>query len=311
MFAKYCYLILVMQIKTMKLKQICLTLTAIATFYLSACKKETSDPQPQVTITADSNYLSKIYYIDSTANTSDTFITRSFSYDNLKRVTNQLYYTSNQGYTSSIQYSYSSNDTLPVKSIAYLSAPTGKDTLYGFYFYNLSGKKTKDSIIHKSTGIFNRYTEVCNYSYSTNKITGTSISYVNGSPNESYKDTAALDANGNIVLLKEYRFNLSTNTSDLLFVINTTLDNKPSPFTKLTSTYAEQIFPAGNDPAEFIAYPQQNNFTSNIVNHYNNGIVSFTETFDIQYKYNTNGLIKEERYPDGIEQKAIYIYTAL
>ncbi|MEP7108485.1 MAG: hypothetical protein ABI760_10895 [Ferruginibacter sp.] len=297
------------------LKRTCFFLSTLAVIYISSCQKEFTDPDGSLqgpATSKDSTWLSKVFYIDTTAAPDDTTRTILFIYDNLHRVITQTISTHELSY-SEIRYSYNSNDTMPFKSVLYSYDPDPffNDTIYIFHYYDLSGKKLRDSTIYYASSS-NTLTDVGNYSWLPGKITG--IAYQTSALYPGlyyiYTDTALLDANGNIILLKEYRHDDASGQNDLIFTISSSLDNRPNPFAKLSAFAGRKIFPAGDDPLEFIvSYPQVNNFTSNIIDHYSNGVIDFSETLSLQYVYYSNGSVKEMR-PTGFPGKVSFIYTA-
>jgi hypothetical protein len=314
----------------MKTKQIFIPLIAIFIFSLTACKKDTitePDPTPTATLSADSNYLSKILYIEKSGNAIDTFI-RAFNFDNQKRViTIQDYSLNPTVYEELTNFSYNSNDSLPFKRINISIALNGKrDTSISFLFYNLNGILIKDSAIDYNHISFNSQTVysimkgVKNYTYSANKVFGNSVFSIiydlNGTQNPSTeKDTLTLDANKDVIGRKSKTVYSGTSTSILEFNGSYTYDTKPSHCRALN---INNIFPIVYQGADVI-YNQQGAKSTRLKStetFFQNGNSSGTNIFDFtnKYPYKANEFPASALmpYPPSTDySKLVFIYTTL
>ena len=314
----------------MKTKQIFIPLIAIFIFSLTACKKDTitdPGPTPNATLSSDSNYLSKILFIEKNGNTIDTFI-RSFNFDNQKRViTVQDYSLNPTVYEELTNFSYNSNDSLPFKRINISIALNGKrDTSISFLFYNLNGILIKDSAIAYNHISFNSQTVytilkgIKNYTYSPNKVFGNSVFSIiydlSGTQNPSTeKDTLTLDVNKDVISRKSKTVYSGNSTSILEFNGIYTYDTKPSHCRALN---INNIFPIVYEGADVI-YNQQgakNTRLKSTETFYQNGNSSGTNIFDYtnKYSYKANGFPASVLmpYPPSTDySKLVFIYTTL
>lgn len=282
---------------------------------LISCQKEVSFEVPDVTTSnavnlLDSNYLSKVYAIDTSGSVNDTSYTIFYLYDNMRRHVKEIYHYSNvipgDPDSAIAIYRYNSSDSLPYRTSGYYYVQANVYTEESYHYYNSSGQKVKDSITNSSNS------EVHSYSYATNKIIGSSR-LVDISSTQLFRDTAILDATGNIIQLKESNNSNSSGTMQPFFKLTAVLDNKMNPLAKLSSFKAHPLFPAGNFPGEFIEfYPQKNNFLSCSYDLYNDvtGDYDFFELNQNQITYMPNGFIKTSRRLD-VPEKKIYVYTTL
>lgn len=286
------------------------------TFIIQSCQKELSDPGGNIIIinplpVVDSNYLSKIYGISISGPLSDTGIIYTYNYDNLKRVVSinglskDLYNYTQISYT----YYYNNSDTVPFKSRAVSISANDPaqtmlrhDTTITWHFFDNTGRNTRDSMIHSvgnpSVPVpYYSTLEIRNYSYGSGKIYGyrsfTGI-YV---PNPSYvfpdqKDTANIDALGNVTSNKAYRFNTISSQFELETTSAFTYDSKQSPFSRLSNFKTFGVFPSGE--TLFMELPQySNHVTQNEVHSLSMGGGGVHFDFSYTNLYNTNGLIKQ------------------
>lgn len=267
---------------------------AVLSIFCFSCQKEYNPlvSEPNITAT-DSNYLSTIHTVDMAGN--DTLYVLKFFYDTQKRCNKIIDSTSPAEYTIG-KFDYLGSDTLPYKTSIYFYDITN-DTATIFHFYNTAGKKIKDSALVETS------TEISLYHYFPGMITGTFASDNFTIP--ACVDTAYLDSRGNVTLLKEYR------DGELHFSLESTYDDKPDPFSKLSIYASRNIFPFANDPSEFSEfYYQKNNFTQHLVKYYSGSTVVNTETRNFQYQYNSRGYIIE-RFEPGLGEKLFYRYAVL
>ena len=297
-----------------------IVLCFLALFGFISCQKEVSFEAPDGTApnavnSLDSNYLSKVYVIDTSGLVNDTSYTISYLYDNMHRHVKEIYRYLNVSPgdpDSSIKiYRYNASDTVPFRTSQYGYAQASTDTAESYHFYNFAGQKIKDSTAYSITSSSLNY-DVHYYSYATNKIMGSSI-LVDISSTQLFRDTAILDAAGNIIQLKESSTNNSSGTIQPFFKLTSVLDNKQNPLAKLSSFKARPLFPAGNFPGEFIEfYPQKNNFLSSSYDLYDGltGSYNFFELNQNQLTYRPSGFVKTSRRLDAPEKK-FYVYTSL
>lgn len=245
---------------------------------LQSCQKEIAEREGEPTIppnptdsinVVDSNYIDKIYAIDSSGGNVDTFIIWSYKYDSKKRVISMSIMPTNPADKSNLNfyYNYANNDTLPFKTVKqeeeYMDQNNtilGSDTITTFHFFDALGRNSKDSVIRKNKSM-NYYT-IKNYTYGLNRIYRADVShsvdnvtYYAAPPAEL--DTAITDNNGNILSTRLYRYNESASTWEFTIKTNFTYDNKKSPFANLSNFKTFHVFPNG----ETLIYelPQTNN----------------------------------------------------
>ena len=187
------------------MKTLSIFIAAIFLIMLQSCQKEISIENgiPAAPNAIDSNYLSKILY-SAVVNgvPTDTAVFWTYKYDNLKRVTSFVDSTSNP-VPNSYFYFYNGTDTLPFKTVLYqVGVWHDYDTTITFHYFDNTGRNAKDSVIFSYSDIFSGYEswyEIRNYSYNLNKIYGLREIYRPGGYTPYYKDTATLDAAGNII----------------------------------------------------------------------------------------------------------------
>lgn len=319
----------------MKLIRLLLTAIMIAVG-ITACQKEIVEENiittPPSTL-SDSNYLDKIYFIDSVNGIKDTFQYYKYQYDNTKRVTNLTgYYVWNNVFEKleEHEYYYIGSDTLPYKSISLYfefaneySNPAIIDTTITFHFYNNLGKKLKDSVLnveHYTLGgpvYFKSWKEINQYQYTSNAIynLNTNTTLNSNQPFSTdpqiFLDTALLDVKGNIV---SYKRNFINNNISMPERIGSfTYDDKPSPFEKLSNFRALSVFPTGET---FIEIMQSvNNRLKVYEENVYLGSVTFEEDLTGKYSYNANGfpriIIQEEPSGSGTFFLSSFVYKAL
>ena len=273
-------------------------------FVLNSCQKEYSIDNGNIIITPppiipDSSYLSKIYsiYYDASGRDSSS---RTYSYDNLKRViamTDSLTDPAATNPFNAFVYYYNGNDTLPYKTRLYVNDFSYTDTTITYHFYNNLGRKIKDSALrsYNTFPIINYYkdTIVSSYSYAPGKIYGITNYSSGSSASASYKDTASVDARGNLLSNKRYRLVAGPPASYELYVTsNITYNNGLSPFAKLSNFKSYIVFPFGE--TFYNEFAQNNNITQ--IDEYTifgpGSVYHYIENFT-NYTYNANGYPKE------------------
>ena len=270
---------------------------------------------------ADSNYLSKIYQVDSIAGaTIDTIMISTYTYDNLKRVisfTDSLFHTQGtvpvpkRGY-----FYYSGTDTLPYKTIEIIPTVDGDDSTIRYFFFDAHHLRKMDSVFtyQGPLGPTLRVLAKRYYSYSLGKISDTSfessifqVYFYNKS------DSAILDVNGNMLYSSQSVYNGVNDSFLYRFIYTANYDNHPSPFVHLSNLKCRDIFPPRW--AGFKDFPQNNNPL-----HLIEYIQGTTSHYDIDYTghylYNFAGYPKEisylptPNYP-GRFSKLIFVYKTL
>jgi hypothetical protein len=312
----------------MKIKQMFIPLIAFSIFILTACKKDTitePTPTPTATLSADSNYLSKILFVNKFGLLLDTSA-RLFTFDNLKRVSEiRDNFANSNSYYQLIKFTYNSSDLLPSKRVSLVIGLNHRDTSTSFLSYNANGDLTNDSTLFSTGNItpnpstfYSTEKRITNYTFGINKVYGniafTTLFSSNGIYGSSIeKDTSTLDANKNIIDRK------STRTGGNIIKYNGTFtyNNNPSPYKSLNIA---SIFPVPNTLREEI--PDFNmqgpknarliTSESEICNCGTSGIR--TVNFTNKYTYKSNG------FPESIfiqsatatdYEKIIFIYSTL
>ena len=310
-----------------------LTLVAILCISLSACQKDflAEDNNPPG-IVAHSNYLDKIFFIDSTGTVKDTSSYYSYEYDNAKRVIKLNYFMHSSGsyvLLENYRYFYNGNDTLPFKRVFYFfenaidyANPALTDTTITFYFYNNSGKNLRDSILtvqHYTLGgavDFEYWKEINQYQYGTNGIynlnTKTTInsSYPFSTDPQLSLDTAYTDSRGNILSYKKYLVYNNTSIPDR--TASFTYDNNLSPFAKLSNLRTLFMFPIGETFFEIMQ--SHNNRLKAYEEDVFSGTVLFDEDLTGKYTFNANRYphrnVQQDGNP-GIFLITLFTYKAL
>ncbi|RYZ99553.1 MAG: hypothetical protein EOP47_16490 [Sphingobacteriaceae bacterium] len=294
---------------------------------LTACQKdftiddELDPPVDPPTTAVDSNFLFKIYNIDSTASGSDTTGWYTYEYDALKRVIKITDSFPDMG--TNVMYSlellyYNGSDTLPSRSVYYDfeevlagSGPTQIDTFTRFFTYNAQGKLVSDSGISNRAPISGApvQTEVYKYQYPTNKIyaqfwnrnhAGTLIEYK--------EDTALLNASGQVVSSKGYKF--SSGSPVQYITVTISYDDKINPFSKLSSFQTLEVVPNGS------TYSGEIQSANNILKSEQTGDYgNFVNDYTGKYRYNAKNypiaLVDEDPTTTGVYFKQSFLYKAL
>jgi hypothetical protein len=297
----------------MKTKQIFIPLITIFIFSLTACKKDTITepaPTPTATLSADSNYLSKLVIVDKQGAVIDTGFIRTYNYDNLKRVTTVIEYSKYLGIVQSydsISYSYNSTDNLPFRIFEYFTEiGQTKDTATSFLTYNNSSQIIRDSSISSSKSISSNFyrirTNISTFSYAPARIYGqviSSILFDNSNSETPYnqKDTATLDANNNITSCRQ-RTIIGTSSPSIETRISTfTYDNKPSPYLNQNVNTIFPNFPIGSDDLFNQQFSKNNRLKATVVTTGTFGGI-YNEDFTGKYIYKLNGYPSSILIPD-------------
>jgi hypothetical protein len=256
-----------------------LTLVSILTYTLISCNKDSTSNNSNTTAN-DSIYLDKVYNLSYSGSGLDTQYIYTCNYDNAHRLTS-LISTPVANNVNGYFY-YNGNDTLPFKS-EYIDEHVGIDTGTVYHFYDANQVKTKDSMITSLQSGSSYYTEVVNYTYSPGEMFG-EIILTTASATIYLRDTAILDANGNIINSKDYVFDgtgyVLNRTSDF------TYDSNINPFSKLNIFKSMRRFPNGETLFyEIMCY-------NNIITQSETTVApnpsNYTQVFS--YTYNQNGL---------------------
>lgn len=300
-------------------------IAAMFLIMLQSCQKELSlenglPGTPTVPTTIDSNYLSKILYLAVVNGVpTDTAVYWVYTYDNLKRVTSVID-SSNTPSPNKYFYYYTGTDTMPYKSVLYQNQVAHDfDTIISYHYFDNVRRKLKDSIIFSYADFSSGYNSgyrIQNYSYGNNRIYGFKQTYNFNGSTPDYRDTATLDARGNIIDNKRYRFDSFTNTWELDATSTFTFDTNPSPFSNLSNFKTYAVFPSGE--TLFFELPFKNNKVSQHEHHsfgpgQSGGVFVDWDYINI---YKPNGFLKDVLIYDlppvpGNYLKLIFIYKAL
>ena len=266
---------------------------------------------------SDSNYVDRIYIIDSTAGLEDTSQVEIYTYDNLKRVT--LIIDSMLTTTPTLfafkKFEYSGNDSLPFKSTLYIYDGLNNDTTITYHYFDNAGKLIKDSVINISNNstYYQTQRKLITISYSGSMMYGftrDSTLQQNNIPS-TYPaiittDTITLDANGNMVYTVQHRGNTTTSIS------NNSFDNHPHPFRRLNifMCWSPNIFQNRYyDPSG----PNTNNITH--VLETASGSQTYTNDFSLINSYYENGFLKTTAHPESngsaLYEKYLFVYQSL
>ena len=255
----------------------------------------------------DSNYLDKIVQYDTTSNNTIDSTTQIFKYDANKRLINITEkFVVNNVVDSGIflKFFYNGNDSLPFKATA------DNDSFKLFFFYDLSGKLIKDSLINVDVSYSNDH--VTNFSYSNNKIFANSVSHYSPSFPTGVsilnKDTITTDASGNFLSSISYVNN--TGVFQKTYLINNIFDSKISPYSKVS---AYRMFILANQiPSEFPFAYAKNNLVREVLNNYQTigGVTSlfYTSQRDFINSYYPNNFLKSHKTTG---ENYNYFYKAL
>jgi hypothetical protein len=304
-----------------KIKKLLPAVLALASLYIISCQKETTPETPidPPAVIADSNFVSRLYVVDSVGVMEDTFETMSFTYDNLKRM-NTMSDSINVTHGPWIPfakhtYFYNGADTLPYKFYKTVTEDDERDTITVFYYYNTSGQRIKDSSyrltyhnIPGSTEHHQVWTTVETYDYQAGKIYGKSTEnikyyYTNGTTSSSMtniSDTATVTA-GNITASVHNRGNEHT-------VMNITYDNRPSVYSPFNIRSNYLLLPDG--------YPQLFSLSKNnplVMNNVTTGGLYYTRSWNYFYTFLPDGRTKSLSWGNSTDdyEKFIFTYTAL
>lgn len=312
-----------------------LSVMTIILSLLTSCQKEISDTVgnivPVPPPVSDSNYLSAMYIIVSDGSVTDTTEVFKYFYDNAKRVTSVTdseFVSHALTGTFNRQYFYNGADTLPFKMININQEFDPQlnidiiDTTTTFFYYDATGKLIKDSTIQLTTNTVPQQYEIrnsiWNYQYSGNNLFGYRLDTIStfsssGTNHSGYieRDTATLDANGNLVSNRRVDYNSITGA--VIYTINSTVtyDDKPSPYARLSNFKTYALFPFGE--TFFNEMPQKNNRLHIIEVNSNSG--TYDEDLTGKYSYRSNGFPSQILIPDGTTpgafEKVIFVYTSL
>jgi hypothetical protein len=268
---------------------------------LFSCQKD-EDINPPVdppSVTGDSIYLDKIFDIFDDGTGPDTSIS-VIRYDNRKRVISMDDSTSGVAGPSFYTLSYNGIDTLPSRSV-FIDGPIGtpdQGTTTTFYTYDTQGRRTRDSVMeaftYNSVPVLRK--RIITYSYAPGKryaqtyITDPTV----GADIFPRRDTAYLDATGNVLSNKEY------SDEGAGYVLRTTslftYDNHPSPFSRIPD---EPLFYELEGHNNKLTQDQNDTFGNT---HYEN-----------TYTYNAiTGLpVFVNSISGGVAEKVVFTYKAL
>ena len=276
------------------------------------------DP-PDLPALGDSIYLDKIYGIDVSASGVDTLGVFTFNYDANKRVLlliDSAKDDSGNPLIARFRYFYNGTDTVPYKMVAVwdnLSTADDYDSTIAFYYYDATGRKLKDSILYRNYegGTETTSLDIIKYSFGVNKMYGelTSTTFLPFQSTEVRRDTATLNASGDLVQTTNYVLNGTTFEREE--TIDFTYDNKINPFKYLSLFKAHYGFPY--HAFDFIDYVAQANILTE---------KSLQRSGDIQtrhstYQYNGLGLPVKQLYifqqdsPDEERTSIVYTYKKL
>ena len=288
-----------------------------------SCKKDSTDNNNSNNnnnnTAPDSNYVDRIYIIDSTASGEDTSQLEIYTYDNLKRVTTIVdsMLTPTPELFAFKQFEYSGSDSLPFKSTLYVyDGNVNFDTVITYHYFDNTGKLVKDSIINinKSTSpsYYQIRQRVLNITYSAGMMYGftrDSAMFVNNVPSTSpaiiTTDTITLDANANMIHTIQHR-------STTVYTTTNSFDNHPHPFKALNifMCWGVNIFQNSYyDPTE----PNTNNITH--VVETGTGSTPYNHDFALFNSYYSNGFLKTTAHPQPAGspdyEKYLFVYKSL
>lgn len=287
-----------------------LSIGFILSLLICSCQKEissvnTPNPPPSPPPVNDSILIKMYVRLDTLhASAMDTTDKITFSYDNLKRLsqTNIYYYdTVTGGLDESYRYtfSYASSDTLPVSYQIHQVDNNGGASLNPdinvSVFYNAQGQPTQQRRIYAPNG-YHYDSAVSLYTYSGNTTTILTTTYINGSLSKDSTHNTAQLVNGNVAG-DVYSHNLfsggpsGVNTYQNTFT--SSFDNKKNPFLKNAF-----LFKLMNTPEKEIAFFGGFDFSVNNVTSINDAYfynsyptpTNLIDTYTAVYKYNSLGL---------------------
>ena len=257
---------------------------------LTACQKDfvidddINPPGDTTVTTKDSIYIDKLYYLDDA---SDTAAILNFIYDNQKRVTSIQVSNSDVF----LKYAYNGADTVPSRKYEY----NDSDSIYTYFILDNQQRVVYDSSItflHADGGEFSYY-RVQQYQYPASKLYGQSkLVYKDALLDTVYlRDTAVLNASGDITSNKTYKFNGVDYeyTGNAQFVYDV---NQIGLYAQSSILKAHVGFP-NNDtviPWEFMSH-------KNVLSQTEEDIDPVTPatsfTYNYTYEYNAKGLTKK------------------
>ncbi len=295
--------------KKNKLKKITkLFLLLFLTTIFISCQKEVDDfdniVNPPAVIN-DSIYLDKIYVVNAGA-VIDTQGIYSFTYDVQKRITGWILTDVATGPYISYTYYYNGTDTVPFKSLFIDYDSPIPDTTITFHSYDANGRNLQDSSYSVFPSMSNSIISTYKYSYAPGKryCDGKIENFQPTSIISLYRDTATLDASGNILTCIRYTDAIS-GTMELFSNANYTYDNKATPFARQNIFRAHQNFISNEEILlyEYMPYNQ---------------MLSYQETFvlagttpingNLSVIYNSNNLPVKSTQVEGT-QTSILQYT--
>lgn len=274
-----------------------------------SCQKEVDDfgavvnpPAP----TNDSIYLDKIYELYDDGTGLDTVAVIQFNYDAQKRITKWSMTDVVTGPYIDYNYYYNGSDSLPFKTLFLDYDPGTPDTILSFHSYDATGNNLQDSTLISRPSLGSNSIEIFKYSYAPGKRFG-DLRKESLSPGTSvyfYRDTATLDASGNIVSILRYTDEL-TGTMALYSSANYSYDNKTNPFAR------QHIFKAhqqaySNEESLFYEYMPFNNMTSHIETITPLGSTPINENFSLTY--NNNNLPVKSVLINGADT-SVFLFT--
>lgn len=289
----------------------------IITVFADACKKE-SGSNASITNPVNEDYLSRIYFTSNDGSGEVLEGTKTYVFDNLKRVIKVIDSSSTVASNTIVPYTvteyfYQGNDTLPYRSldISNPSVQADFDTIINYYTYNNAGLLIRDSgyfAIYGSTSwAITRSNQT--FSYSGTTITGRrddTLTQPQGTFPATRIDTAQTDAYGNIVHNIKHKDFEDINSS-------ITWDTHPSPFRKLSNFRSSFQFPFGE--TFFYELPQNNNRLH--ITEITTGGMPYTYEEDLtgNYTYNAAGYPMQILEPDssipGAYKKITFEYKSL
>jgi hypothetical protein len=274
-----------------------------------SCQKEVDDfgtivnpPAP----TNDSIYLDKMYELYDDGTGLDTVAIIQFSYDAQKRITKWSITDVLTGPYIDYNYYYNGTDTIPFKTLFIDYDPGTPDTILSFHTYDASGKNLQDSSLISRPSSGSNAIEIFNYSYAPGKRFG-DLRKENLQPTTSvyfYRDTASIDASGNIVSIVRYTDEITGNM-ELYSNANYTYDNKINPFSRQNIFKAHQQA-YSNEESLFYEYMPFNNMMSHIETITPVGSSPLNENFT--WTYNSNNLPVKSVLVNGTDT-SVLLYT--
>ena len=287
----------------MKLFSSCILLLCIV--FIAACQKEIDTTIPASGLVGDSNYISKIYLLDSISQgQADTTEMVSFEYDVLKRIKKTVWYDyagQVPVLSGSTIYLYHGSDTFCF--LAYnpnIAAPlpgtaSGDST---FYFYGNDGNLLMDSIVFSDQSyLVNKYIPVAGgIKHIKNDF------FMQGGPGTLFTDTSFLwqtFINGHLV--RELEDDLRNTPISMKYEYDTNIN----PWKKLNVSKIPTLFFMGLPVNQ--AY-DNNNITKTIFEPGSGQVIT-----TVSYSYLANGYPYRASITDnnGIASLHYYVYTVL